>query len=412
MGFRIFYDIPHNLSSYILIVKMRCFLFSDFEVAKPMASGKRTIYLAKGLKSANPDIEVEIDIVNDYNTTLDNRNKIGIIDGIRYRYVNRSGIPYKNIVRKIYSRLKSGFEVFTFINNNIKQDDIVYCYLHDFIVLIAVIFASKKARAKLVREVVEIPYYYEGSIPQVKRIFDRNIILRLFDGVTCISLELMDYINKYKSKKTKIIKIPVIVNNDDFVKSVSSPFSFPYIIHTGTMLEHKDGISYIIRAFAKFKEYDDSGCKLVFAGPHSVDNCSYIPLMKELKIYDDILLLGMIHNKEELCNLQSHAAMSIVYRFENLQTRYGFSTKMGEILSLETPLVTTPIGGHVEYLKDRFNVFYVNPGDIDQLAIVIDYIITHSSESKQIGLNGKITAEQSFNYAIIGNKLYDFLRSL
>ena len=221
----------------------------------------------------------------------------------------------------------------------------------------------------------------------------------------------MKYAEEYASPSAKFINIPIMVENTE--QKIGNPiFDFPYIIHTGTMHEQKDGISIILKAFAEFKKEDNTGCKLVFAGPHSNERCSYIPMMHDLGIYDDVMLLGMIKDQGELLTLQRYASLSIVYRYDNIQTRNGFSTKMGEVLMSGAPLITTPIGGHAKYLQNEKNAFIVEPGNVGVLADAIRYILTKPEKAKEVAKEGKNLATNVFNPIYQGKKLYEFFQNL
>lgn len=390
---------------------MKIFLFGYFNIPPSMAAGKRTMCLAKGLKNAGADIE--IDVVHWYfeGGQVSSFPPIGEYEGIKYNFVNGEK-RYSNGLSLRYD-LKYGDNrgAARYIIDNAKQGDIIYVYSGDTHTIKKLICAAHRMGCKAVLELVEIPYYSESLSARYHRWIQEKYVLPKLDAISCISEGLMKYAKKHASKTTKFINIPIMVENND--SQIYDPiYDFPYIIHTGTMHEQKDGISIILKAFAQFKKTDKTGCKLVFAGPHSNEQCSYIPMMQELGIFDDILLLGMIKDKNRLATLQRFATMSIVYRFDNIQTRNGFSTKMGEVLMSGTPLVTTPIGGHINYLRDKEHAFFVQPGNVNELADTIGYIFCNSGKAHAIGKRGKELAETVFNPNYQGSQLYDFFQNL
>lgn len=85
--------------------------------------------------------------------------------------------------------------------------------------------------------------------------------------------------------------------------------------------------------------------------------------------------------REELLNLQHHAAMSVVYKVKNIQTKYCFATKIGEVLMAGVPLITTSIGEHNFYLSNNNNAFIVDSEE--ELAEAICYVLDHKERIRR-----------------------------
>ena len=390
---------------------MKVFLFGYVEIPTGMAPVKRTLCLAKGLVSAGVDVEVDVIHWFFQGGQRASFPPEGVIDGVSYRFVNGKK-HYKNGLELRYDlKFRDRKGAAKYILKNAVEGDIVYIYSGNTPDIKELLKAAHRVKARTVLELVEIPYYNEDVKAKIKRWWYSAFTLPKFDGFSCISNELARYASAHSSKKAKIIKVPTLVEKRITVASPSEIHG-PYIVHTGTMLEQKDGISVILKAFAKVKKDDSTGCELVFAGPQSNEKCEYIPLMKELGIYNDVQLVGMIKDPERLDSLQQHATMSIVYRYDNLQTRCGFSTKMGEILASGTPIITTPIGGQKDYLEDRKNAFIVEPGNVEQLSEAISYVLNNPEQSNAIALAGKELAETVFSPQFQGERLAQFFREL
>lgn len=390
---------------------MKIFLFGYFNIPPSMAASKRTMCLAKGLQSAGADVEV--DIVHWYfeGGQASSFPPIGVYEGVEYRFVNGEKHYTDNFSLRLDLKYRDNKGAARYILKNAKKGDIIYIYSGDTRTISMLTHAAHKIGCKAVQELVEIPYYSESLSAKYHRWIQEKFVFPKLDAISCISEGLMKYAKEHASKRTKFINVPIMVENND--RLIYTPiYDFPYIIHTGTMHEQKDGISIILKAFAQFKKSDNTGCKLVFAGPHSNEKCSYIPMMKELGIYDDVLLLGMIKDQDRLATLQRYAMMSIVYRFDNIQTRNGFSTKMGEVLMSGAPLITTPIGGHAAFLKNKQNAFIVEPGNVEELVNSIQFISSNPKEAKAVGDEGKNLALSVFNPEYQGKMLYNFFQNL
>jgi len=64
------------------------------------------------------------------------------------------------------------------------------------------------------------------------------------------------------------------------------------------------------------------------------------------------------------------------------------------------------------YLKHGINAFIANPNDIDDFANQIDFVLKNYEESLKVGKQGRILAEETFNYRKYGTKIDEFLNDL
>lgn len=376
-----------------------------------MAGTQRILCYAKGLIAAGADVQVVIPCTTEHgkprNTVLS-----GCYEGVPFRYLTKTTISNRFQRIFILGDILDNFRYYwPFCYTQIKKDDQVFFYglaRHKMAIRILHLRGIKT-----VHELCEYPGKGRNNIYfRYEKWSALHIWFHRYDGFVTISENLFNLAKQCKKPSAKVIKVPILVDDRSGSICEQPLYNVPYIIHTGTMNEQKDGITIILKAFAQFKKIDKSGCKLIFAGPHSNEKCSYISLMKELGIYDDILLLGMISDQNRLATLQRYATMSIVYRYDNIQTRNGFSTKMGEVLMSGVPLVTTPVGGHAAFIKDNQNAYIVETGNVNQLSDKIAYVINNPEKAKVVGLNGRQLALNQFNYLTHGKRLKAFFDSL
>ncbi len=385
-------------------------IFSFESFPKGMAATKHISNIAYGLSKAGASVDLLI-----YHRAVDRQNDDGLpaegeYNGIKYKYIIGKYKPENKAYRAINTLYLEKIKWFVWLLKNICKDDILYCYNVNFWNSAFIILASKIKGFKVVREITEYPFYNNTSWDKVRRSIANKFILTHFDAFVCISHPLCEYVENIIKEKNRILLLPILVNEEDIFEG-QSPYNSPYIIHTGTMYERKDGISYILKAFSEFKKKNKSDCKLVFAGPQSNERCEYLPLIKSLGLDNDVVLAGMITDNDLLARLQHFAAASIVYRFENIQTHFGFSTKMGEILIAGIPLITTNIGEQKFYLKDKVNSLLVDPGDVGQLKSAIEFVLNNPEESRIIGENAHKLAVEEFNYLIHGKRLFSFIET-
>lgn len=389
---------------------MKVFIFINAPFPQGMASTRRVLCYAKGLAAVG--VKAEIDVIHPFYTKESDTDfpSVGIFEGIPYNYICGKVYPQSAVIRKLKKNISDMWALYLFAIKHVKKGDIIYCNFRRIVSAYVLMLAAKKTGAKIVHELCEIPYIDMRLKSRFKRWYYQTFQIRHFDGIVPISHTLDDYVHHY-SPKTKTLIVPILVEDDKNVEICKSDYKVPYIVHTGTMLENKDGISYILKAFAKFKKQDSSDCRLVFTGPQANDKCPYLPMMEELGILSYVDLLGMV-SIEKVISLQHHAALSIIYKSENLQTKYCFPTKLGEMLVSGVPVVATSVGEANYYLKDRENAYKVKPFDVNELTKTIKHIFSNFDEGKRVGLQGRELALDAFSPAKHGARMREFFESL
>ncbi len=384
-----------------------------------MAAAKRRLCYAKGLMAQGHTVDVVIcqkcfDIGND-----DGMPEQGEYEGISYVYVCGKYKYVKNnkFIRGLDYFIFDYLRSFQYALKHIYRGDIVYVYYYPIFLQILILLAAKLNGAKVVKETCEHPSAL-GNVNSMWhkfcKWFEYKFVMPHYDGFIAISRDLNKFVEKYKSKKAKSIIIPILVEDsfsDKDISNLKNEYNVPYIIHTGTMLEQKDSISKILHAFARLKRETNTSCKLVFTGPQATEKCSYLPLIKKLGIEKDVDLLGLVPT-ERVAALQYYAAMTIIYKSDNLQTRNCFPTKLGEMLICGTPVITTTIGDANLYLEDKKSALIFNPDDEDTLIKYMKFILDNPQKARMIGLKGKEIAMKFFDPIYQGRRLSEFYMDL
>lgn len=384
-----------------------------------MAAAKRRLCYAKGLMNEGHIVDVLVCQKCFDSTDNDGFPVEGVFNGIKYKYIcgkYKHAKKYK-LLRGIDYLFLDYIRSFFYALRNIHRKEIVYAYYYPIFLQILILLAAKIKGAKVVKETCEHPSAL-GNIHskwhKLCKWFEYNFVMPHYDGFIAISHDLNKFVEKYKSPKAKSIIIPILVEDPFCNKDVSNlknEYNVPYIIHTGTMLERKDGISKILRAFARVRKELKIKCRLVFTGPHATDKCKYLPIIKELGIENDVDLLGLV-SVERVAVLQYFAAMTIIYKSDNLQTRNCFPTKLGEMLICGIPVITTTVGDANIYLEHGKSALIIEPDDEDSLVKYIKFIFDNPVEAKKIGAEGREVALKYFAPIYQGKRLSDFYKSL
>jgi len=83
-----------------------------------------------------------------------------------------------------------------------------------------------------------------------------------------------------------------------------------------------------------------------------------------------------------------------------------------EGMLLKKPVIGTSTGGTLELIKDGLNGLLYEPGNYEQLADKVEYLIEHKDEANELAENGYKFAKKTFTRSKFGGKVYKLLRNL
>lgn len=397
---------------------MKVYIISKEPFPNGMAATNRIICYAKAIISAGVKCEVLIYTrTESYGRKIKNTIGEGYFEGIPYRYMGKTPIRSKNIFIKQIDDKFDAYRLISFLNNKLQKGDIVLGYLGHYSFFInKVIDVIHKKGAKFVRELCELPY-------ATKKESKRNILLRkkVFlkqfpkcDGFIAISEALCNIANRYKSSKAKIIKIPILVDykkydlDDDSINT-----DIPYIFHSGTLYEQKDGILGMIEAFGIASKKSLSPIRFILTGkkedsPHFIQ-LNY--LINKYQLNDKIQFTGYL-SEHDLRTFLSKASLVIINKYVTEQNKYCFSTKLAEYLAAGKPVIITNVGEAINWLKNNESAYIVEPENTSCLAEKIIQAFTNNNERNNIAKQGKIVCKDNFDYRIYGTKLLAFFQSI
>jgi glycosyltransferase involved in cell wall biosynthesis len=325
-------------------------------------------------------------------------------------------------LKRILLNLIAPFSIYKRLTSRINGIDILFIYGFGWLTKLKIIRTANKRGIKTVFEVNEYPYSIVGSrrdkylkfFNPINRLCLNRFVFPLADGFVVISEPLFQYISKFKSPTAKIIKIPIIVDYSYYQLNVPQPDCIkPYILHSSTMNDNKDGISAVFNAIA---EVNSKLCAKIHFYLTSkltlTETWSNIrQIIQEKKLNDYVHFLGDL-DEQTLLAYQHHCAMVVLNKVDSLQNRYNFATKLGEYLALGKPIITTLIGEVSNYLIDNENCIGIPPNRPDMINKAILNLLNDPILAKRIGENGRELAKQSFDFRFNGTKLSEFFVQL
>lgn len=328
---------------YLAIVKMVSFNF-DYEILMPKPPSFHKIRLLRGFETRLRYILV---IFNMLTKSDRKKKKVLYLFGV-------------SPVLSIFFRL---FSAFTGVR--------LICEVNEFPLCVI----KNKKLSVFLHKLFVFPWYF-----------------KIYNGYSLISNELISFYSKYSNKR--ILKLlPMTVDFDRFINP-DYKTGEKYLFYAGSLNQAKDGIIFLIRAFARVcKEVKD--LKLCMAY-NTDDNTRIIQnLINELKLQDKIKFLKNVDRKE-IPGLLANSLMCVLPRPDSPQARGGFPTKLGEYLASGKPVITTDVGEIPKFLTAD-EVYFISYRNIeDELTKAIFEILNNYNFALLKAEKGKKKACEQF----------------
>lgn len=300
-------------------------------------------------------------------------------------------------------------KVFLFYNikrfiHKLNKDD--YVFIYGFVDIVVAL--KGRSSAHIYSEFTEHPdAAFVSHIPGTTK---RRYLeaCASFDGVFVISQQLKDYFVENGCQSDRVHIVNMIVDINRFNGLQRHPFDH-CITYCGTASNAKDGVDILIKSFAyvvhKYPMY-----RLLIIGrvPTEKQRFDNLELVKKLGIERNIIFTGAIPS-EKIPQILINSDVLALARPDNLQSKYGFPTKLGEYLISGNPVVITNVGDIPLFLQDGINALIAEPSNIEEFAKKLCWVIEHPDESKRIGNAGKKVAIDSFNYLTESKKILDVI---
>lgn len=326
----------------------------------------------------------------------------------------RAGVNYlgKSFLFKVYAYFKNNIDVIRYLRKKIETGDVILAYgvLDPFVCFLYQLFLKKTT---VIREMNEIPHYSQKIRRRILRWIELHFNFKDFDGFIVISEPLRLIAQKYKKEKAIIIKIPILVDSHEYENIYPiETLNQPYIFHSGSHSENKDGFTGMIESIGILKEKYNCIIQLYATGNMNYDNHPEIQkVVTKYGIENQIHFVGLL-SENDLKRYQVGATLFIINKHESFQNQYCFATKIGEYLLSRRPIIMTNVGEATRYFVDNENAYIVNPEQPELIADKIFDILLNQEKSQNIANNGLKTAERYFDTYQNGKKLAHFFAGL
>lgn len=394
---------------------MKIYIITNEAYPNGMAAASRITCYAKALIMGG----IEVEVVNFHRTesplNLHNTVSEGYNMGIPFRYIGGTTIRKKSILRKVDDYIDMR-KTISYLKRNMRAGDAILAYMRQDVFSVDLINFARSNNYPIVRDLCEYPYATTAVNKKTTSKCEKYMrsVFPNFDGAICISEPLFELAKRF-APHAHHIKIPILIDESkcDFTNIAPKNVGVPYIFHSGTLHQQKDGVINVLRAFAEALPSIPVGTKYLFSGKleKSCDAGLIIEEIKRLKIEKSIEFLGYL-SCEDLLQYQKGASLFIVNKEDNIQNKYCFATKIGEYLLSGNPVLTTDYGEQTYYLHNGENAFIVNQGDVQAMSKSIIKIFSNENLGKRIGLQGKLTSLGNFTIVSQSHKLVSYFRKL
>jgi glycosyltransferase involved in cell wall biosynthesis len=379
--------------------------FSGFPFG--LAAVSRQKLVAKGLIHAGMNVTVLCaKSVHDHSIGLPQR---GEYEGIRYCYAVSPHRDKNFLIRNVKRRLSWFFELRELVRLN-KEEKVTHVIVSNtnvFSYAVWIKLVSLVLRFKSILSLVEIYKSRPGQafLTRVNNYLFNQFGLYFFDGYMPISHQLEEH---FKAFPTPSFYYPVIVDMEKLKNKLLFNGRSTHFVFCGAA-GYPKSIEFLIRSFEKMHQ-QDSHLTLV-AGGGKEEVRLILHMIEQSTRKDDIQHL-MNLSEEELYSLYTEADALLLPLFNTVQDQARFPHKLGEYLASGNPVITNEVGDLRYYLKDQVSALVLEPGNEMRYAQAMDFVVSHPSEAKQMGLQGKEICRENFEFAKLGEQCANFLQQI
>ena len=177
-----------------------------------------------------------------------------------------------------------------------------------------------------------------------------------------------------------------------------------YVAVTTSRLVGKNGVDILIRAVAKFKERrPNMKCLVIGDGP---DLKKLKALCRKLNVYGNVLFLVHIAQND----LPLYFAISDM--FIRPSRSEGLGSSFLEAMAAGIPIIGTPVGGIVDFLKDGETGYIAEPENPDSVAYNMNEILDDPKRTERITRNAEDLVRRNYSWEIVGKMMRNIFDKL
>ncbi len=388
-------------------------ILCGYDFPQGMAATTRILSYCKGFYENDIDVEI-FSYAWRCNDSM-NPEK-GEIDGIKYFYSHSwkksSSWLYKNIVDRFLIVTETIKKIL--LSNKKRKIDYLFLSFDDVGRMLEFVPLLRLLGVRMVFIHDEFPEPMRNklvsSIPWWKKTIFR-LIFTFISGKVLMTYPLKDFYDKISPSPTFIFPSIIDINRFGGILDPVSRERENYICYTGALEFTSDNIDYIIHAFSvASKIYPDLELRL-YGAPSEENETKVLKILQNEKCQKRVRLMGRVAH-DEIPNILSKAKIVLTSQPNNVRTKGGFATKIGEYLASGTPTLVSDVGDVSRYFTHSVELYMVPPGDKVLYAQELVYMLLHYNEALHVAVSGQNKIFSEFNAKSMTAKLIRFLGTL
>jgi glycosyltransferase involved in cell wall biosynthesis len=263
--------------------------------------------------------------------------------------------------------------------------------------IVLVVLACRFARVPIVHTRGEFPFVYERTVGWPRRIWQRwyvDNVFKSFDGMVVITTYLEDYMRPRMRPGAWLMRIPILVDVNDYQSATEAT---PGLVGYAATLDRPEEIEALVRSIACVaRSHPEARARLM--GPGSPEDLAYLSAAADAAGARDLVdAVGQVDAADVPAALCSCAALALP-RADDVFSRAGMPTKLGEYLATGRPVVVTATGDIPRYLVDGVSAFLVPPGNAEAFNVALEHALFDPAAAA-IGQAGRQVARSQFDAA-------------
>lgn len=256
-----------------------------------------------------------------------------------------------------------------------------------------VIFDSHENTVEQIREKTWIPTFVRKPLYYAFDAYQRRICSQM-DAVISVTPHICNYFRQVNPRTRMITNYPAL---RPLAKCAQA---YPNSICFAGGIDCQWSHETVLRAMEQV-----NGCTYVLCGRGSVD---YLQTLRALPAWKQVAFLGTLPHEEIHVLLGGcTVGLSILQYSHNSGGKTGTmgNTKIFEEMMAGLPIICTEFELWKEFV-DRYHCgICVDPGDVDEIATAIQYLLDHPEQARRMGENGRRAVEAEFNWGKEEEKL-------
>lgn len=225
----------------------------------------------------------------------------------------------------------------------------------------------------------------------------RNFMYRFANGVVLQTNHSFNYFSKHLQKKSRVIYNPI--NMGDVLGLAINTPKQKEIVTVGRLMEVKNH-EMLIRSFSKIHtQFPEYILKIYGEGPNRNNLES---LINKLSLNNCVFLPGA--TKDVFNTIACAELFVFTSNYE------GMPNALLEAMCLGLPVVSTKVAGATDFIKHGENGYLVDVGDEDELAHVVNYLLSNKEKRAVLAKNA-INVSEQLDVNDITNQWISFVES-